>query len=616
MKKNFIFIALLLMLFGCDPNSFSNKLNYPVIRSHFDLSGATAVGVSNGDSNSRNTENVFGLVKVMEDGRIESLFRSAEAAGNYLPEITAIIQSPVTNDLFLVFSSNVVNLGGMNFSNIVRINPDGDLMTVLPMPEDRSSTEPYGFFAGFSDFRIEDRLKFDNAGNIYFIALLPSSVLVKYSIDSGLTSVITPNLRGISIDGFSLSSDSSKLLLSGKIGEKKGFVFLYDTNDMSGYKSVVYYGNGGVSVSNAVFLEDNRTFFALGSRYYINDDWTLTVKSELVNYYDSFILFDDMKKIFRVKHSSSTDFVDYELTVNDKSLQASGSEGNLDYSSISELIESGKAQLVLYSTSYYVSSSRFSFEGDELVEFLQKFEEYGNDLYFTAKRYTPDEIYDMANSGLVRDLEYRDISFDGKTGRDALDSVSKIRWFGSPERLNYCKVLNIDVQSVNNYISSRGAKGYFWRKSFFYDSTGALWTCSNYSIFRLYDKEGRRNVKVFESFANFVSDYRSSFGFGNLEYNIYGDNIFFKEKGEAPGTHKILMCSLTDETANYVDLFKNVPRGSRIQVLDFSASDDYFYFTGLVNFFYVISGSVDLKTGEFKPFETDLELSSIQVYRH
>ncbi|MBN2652631.1 MAG: hypothetical protein JXR63_09620 [Spirochaetales bacterium] len=625
MKKNMIFLLCCLLFSACIKPETSV---YVKLDNFVDLSGAKLVTTYEVSDSSRSSEAASGFGKIMEDGRLIDLFENL-SDGDNVPPISSVIVSPSTDDLFLVFDSNSLVLGGVNFPNFVRVTGSGDILSVFPLDSDSTGR----LYCNYSLYNYPtDFVQFDEYGDMYFIASIPGknshlSGLVKYSLDEDSIEILTPRLSKLSLDSFAISADSSKLILSGQIDYKASFIHLYDTNDMRyGYQVSLYYEESSNKMP-FLFSKDSKAVYMNDKQIFIDettDEWTtnssIIIPSSLPSeYYFGAFAKSSAYKI-SIKGADSTEYAEYQLdrsSLSNKKLEVTGAD--ISSEDIVNAIREKRAKITFDLTD--ANSSRtgidVSFDGDKLIEFLDMFEVHGYDLSFFVDSYSADKVYDIINGGLVRDIDYSEISFDGLTGEAALKAFSERTWFAGSKTMR--EFLGVeDIAQVITYLEEKNIKSHNYSVetySYFYDESGALW--ANYYGYpvRIFTSAGVKDVKVFDSIKNAIETQPNRTE--AIPYKISGNNIFFKVSGEdsALGTHKILMCSMVDQnSSSYVDVLKNVPSSENLQIVDFSVSDGNLYFTGLVNFSTVVSGSVNIDTLEFKPFETACKLKSIQVY--
>ncbi|MBN2652630.1 MAG: hypothetical protein JXR63_09615 [Spirochaetales bacterium] len=627
MKRNFVLFICVLFLLGCFAKTVEG---YPLLEKHVDLAGVRAVATYGSSENSRGSQDSVALAKIMESGKLEPFL---EISPEYQKaKISAVIMSPVTDDLFVIFDqSGIVAIGDVRFSRFVRIRGNGDVVSVFPFESSPSG----GFLECLYDFsafvspeaRIESYIQFDASGDLYFLYTYRGekyhSGLGKYSIETGQISRLTPELENLFLDEFAISPDSQKMILSGKVGDaganSEKFIYLYDTKTISsGYKSVINYGK--FEVYPYLFSKDSNSIFMGAEQIFINDDWSLDrqpflAQSNLSIAKKHFVDVEYLQKTLFVTVEGSQAYFRYSLHESSGKLRGSGESGiTISHEDIVEAARANRVRVV-FSTSG--DEPLVDIAGSDSIAFIESFEKYGFDMSYAIEEKSSYEIYKILNLQFKNNLDYSDISFDGKSGQKALDAVSQSRWFEGSIK-EYEEVFDsIEKMRTKNYFSSKGVALLDRDKySFVYDSSGSLWSLDIASIpVKLFDSDGVKSISIYNSVLKILENENLDPFFPSKCVSS-SNNLFFCIDGDDPGSSKILMCSMLDESSNdFIDVLKNVPDADRLTIVNFSASDDYLYFTGVKNFYEIIGGSIDLNTLEFEQFNTDLQIDKIQVYR-
>ena len=265
-----LILGLCLVSCGGDSDDDKDKWFGGDSKLSFDLSDAKAIATSEEAKGRSDAEDAFGLVKIMEDGSIESAMEME--GGGYLPEMQFLATSPVegAKDLYVSFSWEIrmwefdeeTNTDSeTNLGSFLHIKPDG---TYVPILEGSTSSVMNDNWWGAESFK---PVCFDNDGNLYFTTRNYSSGggksgVFKYNPTTETTSAIIPELDNMEYRAFEIDPTGTNLFV---LGEKwsdqssTSFFRMYPLSDPNQYKNIYYSSDSNVWVRGFKISPDGQT---------------------------------------------------------------------------------------------------------------------------------------------------------------------------------------------------------------------------------------------------------------------------------------------------------------------------------------------------------------------
>lgn len=269
----------------------------------FDFSNAKAIAAVDRDSlgraaysrNARAAEdssiNDSPLLKILENGSFESAITLAENAN--LATVKEIYKSPLedSNDIFIVLDGQswfyetkiTVDENGNEINRqqeyktlgqLICIHEDNTIADILKINND---SNPYN---DYQNLETDKGIKFDNAGNLYYMARTYDSsnnysAIYKFNPKTNEITKLTASVAGTEYNSFKITGDGQIIFVEGsrwQSGASTYFLRAIPVNNPNNISNI-YYSSSGSSLQNWVYDETNEIM------YYVNNGLYKSVRN-------------------------------------------------------------------------------------------------------------------------------------------------------------------------------------------------------------------------------------------------------------------------------------------------------------------------------------------------
>ncbi len=258
----------------------------------FDFSNAKAIAAVDRDSldraaysrNARAAEDSSiddsPLLKILENGSFESAITMAENAN--LATVKEIYKSPLedSNDIFIVLNGQswfyetkiTVDENGNEINRqqeyktlgqLICIHEDNTIADILKINNDSNS-----YNNDYQNLEIDKGIKFDNAGNLYYMAQTYDSsnnysVIYKFNPKTNEITQLTASVAGTEYNSFKITGDGQIIFVEGsrwQSGSYANFLRAIPVNNPNNIFNI-YYSSSGSSLQNWVYDENNEIMY-------------------------------------------------------------------------------------------------------------------------------------------------------------------------------------------------------------------------------------------------------------------------------------------------------------------------------------------------------------------
>ena len=639
MKKNTFFDRILpvvcalliagmaVYLTGCpsDPGDgggpgVNNPGGGPLSSITFDLTGATAILVTEGSQGraAGDTNNI--LFKVLADDSVQPPFDFSTIPNSNPPKVKFIARSPVAKDIYVCFEDNWsywtpgyqesegywdektdswvngvwVDGGQVNIGSFIHVKEDGKIYSIV-WNEDNSQNYIY-------NNQKNDPISFDQAGNLYFTVTNnnwnyyssnSSSVIYKYDPITTKRTPLTARENGIGYENVQLSSDGEYIIVKGSIWDNNNtgtgvdFLRLIPTANPDMETNIFYRTGGGSYIRS----------FALNPRtkdVYLSGDYV---------YYDSVSRTYTGSGIYKISVSGTntndnkwSPIFDYSYSSNPAFVTYSSEYVQGDYDEDSNWVPG-------YTKYTYKWTSEFTKDGepdyDKMMKALKDYFMTDN-IEFRHPKYETGAAYRLKDKDALKAL-YDDgelvlIGYNAETytSKNPSDFCYKIGSTTVATRVDNYSINNMDTLFVGSNNSVWGIP-YSWN--------------SKKVLTQLIDKDGKRDlyipqsmedrtlisVKPAESYVYFCADVNASGGQESGYQNVYRFNY------NDPEAVQNLFDGIRSRDKNYM------------RVASYAVSGNYLFFSGTqgIN---ILTGKINLSTFAYTELDFGLRVTSMINY--